>query len=208
MSAEYVYQVLWHRVCVEVDGSLEMPVAPVQWPMEPIAEAPYRLVETDAGWVLNHRQDLVITAPDLASALAALDRRVGATALDLAARRGWIAFHGAVVQAGADRVCIVGEAEHVRRAAGTIGRVESLDGWVCRDGAVLAAPFRGAVNVAALELQPVDRILSVAAEATYLDSPAAALPALLASGNRVLHPAPAIVRATTHMLRARSGAAP
>ncbi|HEY2833596.1 MAG TPA: hypothetical protein VGJ14_14300 [Sporichthyaceae bacterium] len=206
MSTKYVYQVLWHRVFVEIDGGSEVPVTPMQWPVEPIAEAPYRLRETDAGWALNHQQDLVSTAPDLASALATLDRRVGATALDLAARRGWVAFRGAVVQTAAGRLCIVGDTDQVCRAAGTVGMVESLDGWVCRDGAVLAAPFRGAVDVAALALQPVDRILQAAEQLTYLDSPAAALAALVASGNRALHPAPAIVRAATHMLRPRSGA--
>ena len=187
---------LWHRVTVETEAPVPRTgTSLATWSIEPLVEVDYQIAHEPDGCYLFHRGDLVARCPDLDAAVSTLHARAGAEAFELAARRGWTPFRGAMIRQHGQRICILGSPDPV---ASDATQIESSDGWVVRDGEFLAATFDGSSDVSHLSPAPVDDVkVRVAGQ----PSRRAGLADLLAAADRSVLSSNEIVHAVSDVLR-------
>ena len=113
IAAELEHQLLWHHVTVaDGDGQVLAALAPLLasagQQIEPSRSQRYEAAALAGGWALLEEGDalaVVATAQLAAEAILARSRE---RALELAALKGWVRLHGAVVDLAGSRILLVG----------------------------------------------------------------------------------------------------
>jgi hypothetical protein len=148
--AQFEHQNLWHRVTVADDGgevadALRLLVASAEHELEPSRTQRYDVAAATGGWALSEEGDawgFEATAAGAADAIAARSR---ARALELAALKGWVRIHGALVDLGGKRILLAGPpgAGKTALALGLAlrgGELQGDESVLLRKGEALAVP--------------------------------------------------------------------
>jgi hypothetical protein len=202
------FQVLWHSVAIDVlDAGEEFVEVPdCTWPMAPALETRYRLTRDSDYWEVFQGSDKLETVDSRDSAWRTLRARILARSFELAVRKGWSAFTGTVMTSGGERTCLVGPAEERLRASQIFAQsgavVDSHDGWIARDGGVLAVPVSPTRSKRELTIRPADRLVLWKPNGAPPAGPEA-LMALLDCADRSCQKAGDTVRSATAMLKSR-----
>ena len=150
IAAQLDHQLLWHRVTVaddrgEVIGALRPLVASAEQELTPSRTQRYEVAAAEGGWALSEEGDGLGLETTAARAAEAIVARSRARALELAALKGWVRIHGALVDLGGKRILLagpagVGKTALVLRLALRGGEIQGDESVLLRGGAALAVP--------------------------------------------------------------------
>jgi hypothetical protein len=163
------YEVLWHRVRVDVPDDAVAPTGHAPSPVQPPLTTCYRIEHVKAEWRVFQDDDLLESVDGADAAWATIDARVGIRAFEVAALQGWVPFMAHLVADTSGRTLVVGtradRARMVRKMCRDGARCEAADGIVVRGGKVLPVTVRGSNEASVRDVTGdvglrVDRILS------------------------------------------------